>query len=124
MNEDIRRAYPIELQSTFLQNLIYNLDDHLCNQNRRIIELEEELEKAQKIISKRMDDDLNNSMNMMGNVLSAMVSTPSVSSLGPVGATVISKIRDMKNIKQVKTYIEQIVKDNEKELQAMEEDIT
>ena len=111
---------PVELRSTFLLNMICKIDNHIAEQEELIREQNDTIKDLQEKMSDRLNQDLVNSQKMMANVLSACISTPSVNSLGPVGATVIAKIRDMEKIDEVKGYIEEIIKDNEKELKVLD----
>jgi uncharacterized coiled-coil protein SlyX len=125
-NEDAIEKYkmldyfPLEIRSGFLQSIIHRVDEHLVEQEMIIEGQDEKIKELNKELGDRLDKDLKDSQLMIANVLSACVGTPSINSIGLVGATVIAKIRDMDNIKEVKDYIEQIVKDNEQELEKIQ----
>ena len=118
--DNVPQYFPVELRSHFLLSMIYKVDEHLVAQEKMIEEQDNKIKDLQKKMSDRLNQDLASSQNMIANVLNACISTPSVNSLGPVGATVIARIRDMATIDEVKDYIEDITKDNEEELKKLE----
>jgi len=109
----------INIASPFLRKIIYQVDDFLCEQEEHIKELKDKVRTLREEQSKRLDRDLKESQEISANILRACLGIPSVSSIGPVGATIIAKIRDMQTIKEVKTYIKQIVEDNAEELKEL-----
>jgi len=109
--------YPVEIRSAFLLSMIAKVDNYIMQQEDIIDKQSDTIDNLQKAAGDRLNQDLEDGHKMMTNVLSACIGTPSVNSLGPVGATVIAKIRDMTKIEDVQNYIESIVKDNQKELE-------
>jgi uncharacterized coiled-coil protein SlyX len=113
----------IEIRSNFLGDLIYSLDYKLCNQEATIHELNDEIDRLNKKISSSIDKEIQQSNAMVGNILNSLVGgVPTVTSIGPVGATVIAKINDMTTIKQVKDYIKLIKEENADELESIKKE--
>lgn len=82
-----------------------------------IIDLEEsnkalilQNKKLNQEICSKVDKQLKEGSDMMTNTLKAILSVPDLNSLGPIGATILVKLRDMKNIEDVHNHIDKIFK--------------
>jgi hypothetical protein len=103
--------YPITLRSKTLLSSLYRLDNQIYSMEEEIIDLKERLKESEKRYSLEIDRQIKDGQATMGNVLSAILSRPPISSIGPVGATIMAKIHSMKTIEEVHEYIEAFQED-------------
>jgi len=93
-------------ESRTLNKFLYNLDDKLIFMEETIKEQDIEIKRLKKIESDYISKGVQESQNMMINTLSAILSTPE---LDPISATVIYKISNMGNVKDIHKYINKII---------------
>ncbi len=105
------------LESPFLQGLLYELDEKLCSDKEYIKDLEDKVKELQDDKMKRLNADIENGNRMMGAVLMSALSTEvDGQDMGPVGATMLSRIKDMQTIEEVHQYIEKVFDHNRKKM--------
>ena len=103
----------MNIQSTLLKSILERLDAALFAREEYIKELEEEIERLQKERAQWLNEEIKAGHDRMGQTLRAVLGSPTAEGLGPVGVTVMMKIKDMQTIEEVHGYIEQIVKDHQ-----------
>lgn len=106
--------YPIEIGSNTLKKAFANLDEDIIDlelRNKSLINTNKELEK-------KLHDQLSATMNAqqasIAATLAACLGAPDLTSMGTVGATVLIRIKEMTDIKQVHAYIQEIIENEKK----------
>jgi len=110
-------------KSKTLAHLFYQMDDKMYNLEQSNIALFDEVEKWKKDYFELINQRHREGQDMMANVLKACISTPSLSSIGPVGATMLARIGDMNSIEEVKEYLKQVREENRDELKDIEDSV-
>ena len=99
----------MEFESRTLAKVFSQLDYELYDMEMIIVEQKKEIERLQKNNSEYLCASLAQSQKMMAQNLLACIDVPSdISSIGTVGATILSRINDMHTIEEVKEYIKTI----------------
>jgi len=109
MNKEI--IYFEGVRSKTLQNALYSLDDHIGDMEYTIEKQQEKIKELQNKLFKEYNKSIENGNKMMANTLLAAIGIPEdISTIGSVGATVMMNIYDMKDMKEVRSYIDKIRK--------------
>lgn len=105
----------IELGSRTLKKAIYNLDEDILQLELHNKHLREDVKRLEKLVSDQLNATMRAQQASMAATLAACIGAPDLTSLGTVGATVLVKIRNMNDIKEVHAYIKEII-DKEKKV--------
>jgi len=100
---------PIEIGSRTLKKAIYNLDEDLVRLENDNAYFKKENKRLEKLVSDQLHATMQAQQASMAATLAACISTPDLTSLGTVGATVLVRIKEMDNIEDVHKYISEII---------------
>ena len=110
-----RKYNVIEVASPFLKNVISMVDKELCMQNELIENLTHELDELKKKETFDLNSKIDSQCKSMAQTLLASLEVPvDINSIGPVGAVILARIRDMQTIEQVNEYLDKILKQDKK----------
>jgi hypothetical protein len=98
-----------QVRSRGMYRMLASMDDYILNLEEENDYLTEEVEKLRKENSKYVDMAFQNSMNSMANTLNAIMATPKLDVLSTV---ILDKIRNMNDIDEIKSYIEEVFEEN------------
>jgi len=98
------------IRSRTLYNSVCSLDDQIRGMEDYIIELEEERDEWRKKYNSEITKSIENGNIMIAQSLKACIDVPDINGLTPACAVVLTRIREMKTIQEVKKYINKISK--------------
>ena len=98
-----------EVRSRGMYRMLASMDDYILNLEEGSDHLTEEVEKLRKENSKYVNMAFQNSMNSVANTINAIMATPKLDVLSTV---ILDKIRNMNNIDEIKSYIEEVFEEN------------
>ena len=95
--------------SETMNRFMGKLDYQLYDMEQTIKEQALEIERLEKENMKYLDKSLQDSWETVGNVFNAILSTPKLDLLS---ATILSKIKDMNSLEEIRNYIDDVFEAN------------
>jgi hypothetical protein len=102
-----------DIKSRILSKFLINLDYDLEEMEYTIEQQAQRIKQLEKENMDYIDKSIKDSWDMAGNTLNAILSTPK---LDIVSASILNRIKNMKNIESIHNYIDEVFEYNLKEV--------
>jgi hypothetical protein len=106
----------------FKSDLMWSMDNAIAGMEQQIRDLKAERNQLKDEVHRLTMEDFHRSQkefnSFIGNALLACIGQPSPQSIGAAGITMLSRIRDMKTIKQVHAYVDEFYAEGKAQIEA------
>ncbi len=96
-------------RSRILAKFMGGLDQTICEMEDTIQVQKEEIRQLNHQIAEDLNKRMQDGYAMIGNALMACIDKPDINAIGPSGAVILSRIRDMQTIEQVQEYVNYLI---------------